>query len=339
MKKNTLQKEQIETITVETETPSELNDNLTSKSIESSINNPASRYPTVIPTGYSDLDDLLFCKGFQSGNFIIIGGKAGSGKTGFIMSLIGQILHNDKEIPILFFSPKTDKETITSLLLANFTRINSTQFFTGKHSKKDHSILSDTAKILSEKALWIDDTPGIPINVLSQKAREAKQNCGIKLIIIDHLQLVEGSKNENQYSKLNRISRKLRRLARELDITILVTSSLNRNSILREHHENKPILTDLRGSGTLEDDADVVMFIHRVTMECEMCLDSNKICDKNHETNAEIILAKQSGGPTGTVNLTFVKQFNLFIDSAAEKANRRKKKIKSFFHYFHRQPK
>ncbi|PLX93721.1 MAG: replicative DNA helicase, partial [Desulfuromonas sp.] len=185
---------------------------------------------------------------------------------------------------------------------------------TGHLGDSDWPKLTNGAGLLSEAPIYIDDTPAISVLELRAKARRLKAEKDLGLIVIDYLQLMSGNNSENRQQEISEISRSLKALAKEINVPVIALSQLNRS--LENRTDKRPIMADLRESGAIEQDADVIMFVYREAVYCEFCKNKEKECDKDHARNAEIIIGKQRNGPIGTVNLTFRGEFTRFENQA-----------------------
>ncbi|MCD6361236.1 MAG: replicative DNA helicase, partial [Armatimonadetes bacterium] len=251
-----------------------------------------------IPTGYYKLDDLT--GGFQTGEFIVIAGRPSMGKTSFALSILGNVAVSEEEepIPVALFSLEMAAQQIAQNLLCAHARISSHKLRTGQIPNEDLTRLSLGADSLSKAPIFIDDTSGISVIELRAKARRLKAQHNIGLVIVDYMQLMEGPRAENRQQQISQISRGLKALARELNVPVVALSQLNRAVETREGH--KPRMSDLRESGAIEQDADVVILLHRE--EYYNPMDSNKgIVDVN--------VVKQRNGPTGSFKLQFQSNY------------------------------
>jgi replicative DNA helicase len=253
-----------------------------------------------VQTGFKELDEMT--TGLQPGELIIVAGRPSMGKTAFILSLALNTSMKYKN-PTAIFSLEMSKESLVQRMLCSEARVNMHQLRSGTLPKRDLPKLSLAAGPLAEAPIYIDDTPAISVLELRAKARRLKAQYGLKLIIIDYLQLMESSiKAENRQQEISIISRSLKGVAKELDVPVIALSQLSRAAEQRTDH--RPQLADLRESGAIEQDADLVMFIYRDEVY-------NKD-DENVKGKAEIIIGKQRNGPIGTANLAFVKDFARF---------------------------
>jgi replicative DNA helicase len=250
-----------------------------------------------LPSGFYDLDSLI--QGFQKSDLIIIAGRPSMGKTAFGLNIAANIIKSSK-LPILFFSLEMSKEQIMYRLLAMETNINQIKLKSGQLSENDWVKLNKMMKIFSKLPFFIDDTFNLSIQDIRSKIKTIifEQN-GIGLIIIDYIQLMQNSelKVENRVQELAKITRSLKTLAREFDIPVIALSQLSRS--VETRIDKKPILSDLRESGSIEQDADLVMLLYRNNY-----YNSTQSQDPMSKL-LEVIIAKQRNGPIGTVKLTF----------------------------------
>ena len=262
-----------------------------------------------LKSGFQDLDTLI--QGFQKSDLIIIAGRPSMGKTALSLNIATNIIQTSK-LPILFFSLEMSKEQIMYRLLAMETNINQIRLRNGKLNKNDWVKVNKMINIFSKLPLFIDDASDLSVQNIRSKIKTLlfEQN-QIGLVIIDYLQLMQNSKLklENRVQELSQITRSLKIIAREFNIPVIALSQLSRN--VETRIEKRPILSDLRESGSIEQDADLVLMLYR----------KNYYTDSNSEdidNNIELIIAKQRNGPTGTVKLGFDKQSNKFIDEINE---------------------
>ena len=252
-----------------------------------------------IPSGLMDLDRIL--NGFQKSDLILLAARPSMGKTALAMNMAAQAARGKV---VLVFSLEMSKEQLGNRLLSTASGVNSQAINTGNISDEDMDRLLDGLERLSRCKLYIDDTAGINIMELRSKARRIKHEHGLDMIIIDYLQLMTGGKAENRQQEISEISRQLKAMARELDVPIIALSQLSRSVELRA--EKKPQLSDLRESGSLEQDADIVMFLYR---------DEYYNRDEAENKNiAELIIAKNRNGPTTSLHLHFDKETMKFSD-------------------------
>ena len=253
-----------------------------------------------VQTGFKELDEMT--TGLQPGDLVIVAGRPSMGKTAFVLSLALNTSMKYKN-PTAIFSLEMSKESLVQRMLCSEARVNMHQLRSGTLPKRDLPKLSLAAGPLAEAPIYIDDTPAISVLELRAKARRLKAQYGLKLIIIDYLQLMGStSKVESRQQEISIISRSLKGVAKELDVPVIALSQLSR--AVEQRNDHRPQLADLRESGAIEQDADLVMFVYRDEVY-------NKD-DENVKGKAEIIVGKQRNGPIGTANLAFVKDFARF---------------------------
>ena len=262
---------------------------------------------TGVPTGFSRLDNLT--SGFQNSDLIILAARPSMGKTALALN-IARNAAVDTNIPVAVFSLEMSKEQLSLRMLCSEARIDSSRLRSGFFSMEDWHRLTDAAGILSESPIYIDDSASLTAMEIRAKARRLKLDKNIGLIIIDYLQLMQGRASaERRDIEISEISRSLKALAKELNLPVLALSQLNR--MLEQRTNKRPRLSDLRESGALEQDADVVAFIYRDEVY-------NKEDDNPNKGVAEILLSKQRNGPTGDIYLSFLNSFTRFENLASE---------------------
>ena len=259
---------------------------------------------TGLPTGFLDLDYKT--SGFQNSDFILIAARPSMGKTAFVLN-IAQYMAFRQNLPCVVFSLEMSRDQLMNRLFSLESRVDSQALRTGKLKDDEWAKLVESAGVISNSGLIIDDTPGINLQQFRSKARKYKLDHDIKIIFIDYLQLMAGNggRTDNRQQEISDISRAMKSLARELNIPIVALSQLNRGVEQREDH--RPMLSDLRESGAIEQDADVVMFIYR---------DDYYNKDTDEKGIAEIIIAKQRNGPIGEVELYFLSSYTKFENKA-----------------------
>ena len=260
---------------------------------------------TGLATGYNDLDALT--SGLQTSDLIVVAGRPSMGKTSFAMNVAEYAAIHSKK-PVLIFSMEMPGEQLALRMMSSLGRIDQHRIRTGKLNDDDWPRVTSAVSLLSETKLYIDDSPGLsPGEVRSRARRLAKEHGQLGLIVVDYLQLmyVPGIK-ENRTAEISEISRSLKHLAKELKVPVIALSQLNRG--LEQRTNKRPVMSDLRESGAIEQDADVIMFIYR-----------DEVYDKDTRDKgiAEIIIAKQRNGPIDTVKLTFMGKFTRFENFAA----------------------
>jgi replicative DNA helicase len=256
---------------------------------------------TGIPSGFKDLDRKT--AGFQNADLIIVAGRPSMGKTALCLN-IAQHASITSKIPTAMFSLEMSKEQLAIRMLCSEARVDSSRLRSGFLSESDWPKLTMAAGALSDAPIFIDDTPAISVLELRAKARRLKADRGLGLVIVDYLQLMRGrSGMERREQEISEISRSLKALAKELDIPVLAISQLSRKA--EDRPGRQPQLSDLRESGAIEQDADVIIFIYR---------DEVYNPDSDRKGTAEVIIGKQRNGPTGKVDLSFISEFTTFKD-------------------------
>ena len=258
---------------------------------------------TGIPTGFIDLDYKL--SGLQPSDLVLVAARPSMGKTAFVLN-IAQYVAFKKEKGVAIFSLEMSKEQLVNRLFALESQVDSQALRTGNLKDSDWEKLIEGAGIIGRSNMVIDDTPGISVSELRSKCRKYKLELDIQLIIIDYLQLMSGSaggRSESRQQEISEISRSLKALARELNVPVVALSQLSR--AVESRPDKRPMLSDLRESGAIEQDADVVMFIYR---------DEYYNKDSEKKKQAEIIIAKQRNGPIGTVDLAWLADYTKFAN-------------------------
>ena len=256
---------------------------------------------TGIPTGFIDLDYKT--SGFQPSDLILIAARPSMGKTAFVLNIAQYMaFHND--VTVAVFSLEMSKEQLVNRLLSLESKVDSQAIRTGNLSDDDWAKLIEGAGTIGKSNLIIDDTPGISISELRSKCRKYKLENNLGIVMIDYLQLMTGSKKtDSRQQEISDISRSLKELARELNVPVVALSQLSR--AVEQRPEHRPMLSDLRESGAIEQDADVVMFLYR---------DDYYNKDSDMKGIAEVIIAKQRNGPIGTVNLVWLPNYTKFAN-------------------------
>jgi replicative DNA helicase len=259
---------------------------------------------TGTPTGYIDLDERL--SGLQPSSLLIVGARPGCGKTSFALGMAGHAAV-EKNLPVLFFSLEMSHEEVTQRLLSAEANVEATKLRNGRLSDNDWKKISHAIGRLSSAPLYIDDNPNLTVMEMRAKARRLKSRLGgLSMVVVDYLQLMSGRRSaENRQVEVSEISRGLKILARELEVPVVALSQLSRNLEMRA--DKRPMLADLRESGSLEQDADVVLFLYR---------DELYNPESQDRGIAEIIVAKHRSGPTGTERLAFLDRFTRFANMA-----------------------
>lgn len=258
---------------------------------------------TGIPTGFIDLDYKL--SGLQPSDLVLVAARPSMGKTAFVLN-IAQYVAFKKDKCTAIFSLEMSKEQLVNRLFSLESQVDAQALRTGNMKDSDWEKLIEAAGIIGQSNLIIDDTPSISISELRSKCRKYKMEHGLDLIIIDYLQLMSGSvggRSESRQQEISDISRSLKALARELNVPVIALSQLSR--AVEQRPDKRPMLSDLRESGAIEQDADVVMFIYR---------DEYYNKDSEYKKQAEIIIAKQRHGPVGTVHLAWLGEYTKFAN-------------------------
>lgn len=260
---------------------------------------------TGLSTGFTDLDEQT--SGLQPADLIVVAGRPSMGKTTFAMNLVeNALMRSDKAV--LVFSLEMPSESIATRMLASLGRVDQTKVRNGNLDDDDWPRLTSAVNLLSERKLFIDDTAGIsPAEVRSRARRLAREHGEIALIMVDYLQLMQvpGFKSDNRVNEISEISRSLKALAKEFNCPVVALSQLNRS--LEQRPNKRPVMSDLRESGAIEQDADIIMFVYR---------DEVYHPDSEQKGVAEIIIGKQRNGPIGTVRLAFLGKFSRFENLA-----------------------
>jgi len=258
---------------------------------------------TGVPTGYTDLDEQL--AGLQPSNLVIVGARPAAGKTSFALGMASQAAIESR-VPVLLFSLEMSHLEITQRLLCAEARVDATRMRNGRLVESDWPKISHAIGRLGEAPIFVDDNPNLTVMDIRAKARRLKSRERLGLVIVDYLQLMSGrSSAENRQVEVSEISRGLKILARELNVPVVALSQLSRNLEMRS--DKRPVLADLRESGSLEQDADVVLFIYR---------DELYNPDSADRGTAEIIVSKHRNGPTGSCRLAFLDHYTRFANMA-----------------------
>ncbi|WP_440897397.1 replicative DNA helicase [Amphibacillus sp. Q70] len=258
---------------------------------------------TGIPTGFRDLDQIT--SGFQPNDLIIVAARPSVGKTAFALNIAQNVATKTDE-NVAVFSLEMGADQLVNRMLCAEGNIDAQRLRTGHLEADDWGKLTMAMGSLSNAGIFIDDSPGIRVNEIRSKCRRLKQEHGLSMVFIDYLQLIQGSTasaKENRQQEVSEISRSLKALARELNIPVIALSQLSRG--VESRQDKRPMMSDLRESGSIEQDADIVGFLYR-----------DDYYDKESEKQniIEIIISKQRNGPVGTVELAFVKEYNKFVD-------------------------
>jgi replicative DNA helicase len=272
---------------------------------------------TGVPSGFPDLDNLT--AGFQKGDLIIVAGRPSMGKTALAMNIV-QHAAIDKEVPVAVFSLEMSKEALVQRLLCAEGRVDSGRLRRGRLQDDEYARLATAAGHLNTAPIWIDDSPAITALELRAKARRLAAEVDLGLIVVDYLQLMTGPrKAENRQQEISAISRSIKAVSKELNVPVVALSQLSRAP--EQRTDKRPLLADLRESGAIEQDADLVLFVYRE----EAYRKPDDLVDESGESiegKVELIIGKQRNGPTGRVDLYFHKSYTLF-ESVARQPDKR----------------
>jgi len=260
---------------------------------------------TGLPTGLKDLDDKT--SGLQASDLVIVAGRPSMGKTSFVMNIAEHAAIESKKA-VLVFSMEMPADSLAMRMMSSLGRIDQHRLRTGQLSEEDWPRVTSSVHMLSESPLFIDDTPALtPAEMRARARRLMREHGQLGLIVVDYLQLMQvpGFKADNRTAEISEISRSLKNLAKELSVPVVALSQLNRS--LEQRQDKRPVMSDLRESGAIEQDADVIIFIYRDEVYHE---------DSPDKGSAEIIIAKQRNGPIGRVKVAFLGQFTRFEDMA-----------------------
>ncbi|OAS83155.1 MULTISPECIES: replicative DNA helicase [Metabacillus] len=256
---------------------------------------------TGIPTGFMELDKMT--AGFQRNDLIIVAARPSVGKTAFALNIAQNVATKTDE-NVAIFSLEMGADQLVMRMLCAEGNIDAQRLRTGSLTPEDWGKLTMAMGSLSNSGIYIDDTPGIRVSEIRAKCRRLKQEAGLGMVLIDYLQLIQGSgRSDNRQQEVSEISRTLKELARELKVPVIALSQLSRG--VEQRQDKRPMMSDIRESGSIEQDADIVAFLYR-----------DDYYDKESENKniIEIIIAKQRNGPVGTVSLAFVKEYNKFVN-------------------------
>lgn len=254
-----------------------------------------------LATGFYDLDQTL--SGLHKGDLIVVAARPSMGKTAFALNISSNVINNDKTV--ILFSLEMSSSQLIDRLICSIGNIDSHLYRSGELTDSDYDKYSQTLSSLSGKKLFIDDKPNLTVGEIKSKCRKIKRNYGLDLVIIDYLQQIQSESDKNIYNRneeIGQITRSLKIMARELNIPVVVLSQLSR--AVEQRQDKRPMLSDLRDSGTIEQDADVVAFLYRDDYYNE---------ETEKKNIAEVIIGKQRNGPVGKVELLFLKEYSKFV--------------------------
>ncbi|UAS27898.2 replicative DNA helicase [Staphylococcus pseudintermedius] len=272
-----------------------------------------------IPTGYRDLDQMT--ASFNRNDLIILAARPSVGKTAFALNIAQKVATHEDQYTVGIFSLEMGADQLATRMICSSGNVDSNRLRTGTMTEEDWNRFTVAVGKLSRTKIFIDDTPGVRITDIRSKCRRLKQEHGLDMIVIDYLQLIQGSgsrASDNRQQEVSEISRMLKAIARELECPVIALSQLSRG--VEQRQDKRPMMSDIRESGSIEQDADIVAFLYRDDYYNRGDGDDDdddggfepQTNDENGEI--EIIIAKQRNGPTGTVKLHFMKQYNKFTD-------------------------
>ncbi|EGQ0307105.1 TPA: replicative DNA helicase [Staphylococcus pseudintermedius] len=274
-----------------------------------------------IPTGYRDLDQMT--AGFNRNDLIILAARPSVGKTAFALNIAQKVATHEDQYTVGIFSLEMGADQLATRMICSSGNVDSNRLRTGTMTEEDWNRFTVAVGKLSRTKIFIDDTPGVRITDIRSKCRRLKQEHGLDMIVIDYLQLIQGSgsrASDNRQQEVSEISRMLKAIARELECPVIALSQLSRG--VEQRQDKRPMMSDIRESGSIEQDADIVAFLYRDDYYNRGDGDDDDDDDdggfepQTNDENGEIeiIIAKQRNGPTGTVKLHFMKQYNKFTD-------------------------
>jgi len=263
-----------------------------------------------VPSGIYDLDKML--SGFQKGDLVILAGRPSMGKTALALSMLRNAAV-DYNIPIAFFSLEMPDYQLALRLLCAEAGVSAHDVRTGSLPKHEYRKITEKMGQLASAPIFIDDSPGVSMLDIRSKSRRLKQQHDIQMVVVDYLQLISSARAENRQQEITQISRSLKMLAKELDVPVLALSQLSR-AVEQRTGDHRPVLSDLRESGAIEQDADVVMFVYRPIVYARKEGKEDEI-PQDERGKAEIIIGKHRNGPVGIANATFIDKFARFVSA------------------------
>ena len=267
---------------------------------------------TGVPTGFADLDAKIL--GLQKSSLVIVGARPAMGKTAFALNVATNVAQKSG-LPVLIFSLEMSHSELTMRILSSEAGVESSKLRTGNLSVSEWTLINNAIGRLDQQLIFLDDNPRVTVMEIRAKARRLKARYGgLGLIVIDYLQLMSGSGAENRQLEVSEISRNLKILAREMEVPVMALSQLSRQ--LETRQDKRPQLSDLRESGSLEQDADIVLFLHRPEMFRN---DKGEAAENAEKGIAEVILSKHRAGPTGTVKLVFLAETTRFANASRDR--------------------
>ncbi|WP_052255251.1 replicative DNA helicase [Salinicoccus sp. YB14-2] len=268
---------------------------------------------TGIPTGYRDLDFMT--SGFNRNDLIILAARPSMGKTAFALNIAGHVGTSQDKYTVAIFSLEMGADQLVTRMISSKGMIDATKLRQGNLEHQDWDNFTTAIGQLADSKIFIDDSPGIRVSDIRSKCMRLKQEHGLDMVIIDYLQLIQGSgtrSSDNRQQEVSEISRMLKSLAREMHCPVIALSQLSRS--VESRQDKRPMMSDLRESGSIEQDADIVAFLYREDYYTRGDGEEESAGAQKEQDEIEIILAKHRNGPTGTVNLIFNKSYSTFFD-------------------------
>lgn len=274
---------------------------------------------TGIATGYIGLDRMT--SGFHADELIILAARPSVGKTAFVLNIAKNVAVNLNET-VAIFSLEMGAESLVERIICSHASINAGHLKTGKLTDEEYTQYFVATGVLAEAPIYIDDTPGIRVSEIRAKCRRLKQERNnLGLVVIDYLQLIEGNGKESRQQEVSEISRNLKKLAKELKVPVIALSQLSRG--VEQRQDKRPIMSDIRESGSIEQDADIVAFLYRDDYYRQERDENGHVPEVEPNSTIEVIIEKNRSGPRGTVELNFMKEFNKFTNLVPDEIEQR----------------
>ncbi len=274
---------------------------------------------TGIATGYIGLDRMT--SGFHADELIILAARPSVGKTAFVLNIAKNVAVNLNET-VAIFSLEMGAESLVERIICSHASINAGHLKTGKLTDEEYTQYFVATGVLAEAPIYIDDTPGIRVSEIRAKCRRLKQERNnLGLVVIDYLQLIEGNGKESRQQEVSEISRNLKKLAKELKVPVIALSQLSRG--VEQRQDKRPIMSDIRESGSIEQDADIVAFLYRDDYYRKEPDENGHVPEVEPNSTIEVIIEKNRSGPRGTVELNFMKEFNKFTNLVPDEIEQR----------------
>lgn len=274
---------------------------------------------TGIATGYIGLDRMT--SGLHADELIILAARPSVGKTAFVLNIAKNVAVNLNET-VAIFSLEMGAESLVERIICSHASINAGHLKTGKLTDEEYTQYFVATGVLAEAPIYIDDTPGIRVSEIRAKCRRLKQERNnLSLVVIDYLQLIEGNGKESRQQEVSEISRNLKKLAKELKVPVIALSQLSRG--VEQRQDKRPIMSDIRESGSIEQDADIVAFLYRDDYYRQEPDENGQVPEVEPNSTIEVIIEKNRSGPRGTVELNFMKEFNKFTNLVPDEIEQR----------------